>query len=283
MRITTHYFSHSPIEGKNNILELQLKSTSANIDDCGRVHDSDYRSVYEVDQRSRVMSTNPRTVAERPANPINARSRFLEDQAAFYAQKREDAEKKRREDLKAKLDARFTKDPVPKSTPAARRGKQKNVSTKDRAVLSFKEEANTLPNTTSNNISKAFSNPNLNDETRESTGPRQVRHPVSAQNFPLIAPLPAKKYSSTINLVSDVKPQMPQTSAKHLTTEQKNEARRIKDGEKARNNHRERLLKEAEDGDYTISEQEMKKRLDAFMKKREVCMFSILSMCDVLT
>jgi murein DD-endopeptidase MepM/ murein hydrolase activator NlpD len=241
------------------------------------VHGSDYESVYDVDQRSRVKSPIPRTMAESVSKRTNVRTSFLEGRDAFYTKKREDTEKKKREDLKAKLAARFEKDTVPKGTSVARMEKQKDAPRKYRGPLYPKAEAKNLTKANSNNSYRETSPyPNFDNKTKESTSQRQARQPVPATISSPPAPPLAKKYSSTINLVSDVKPQKSERSTKQQRTEQQNEARRIRDGERARNNHREKLLKEAEDGDYTISEHEMNKRLDAYMKKREVCLLHAL-------
>jgi hypothetical protein len=66
-------------------------------------------------------------------------------------------------------------------------------------------------------------------------------------------------------------------AAKRKRAEQQHEERRKRGTEKARNNHRQRLLKEAKEGGYTISPDELDKRLDAYMKKREVC----IRLCDI--
>jgi hypothetical protein len=90
---------------------------------------------------------------------------------------------------------------------------------------------------------------------------------------------PAAKDSSEINPVFDLKRdiiQNEQNFMKSQRTQRKNEARRRKHGEKARNSYRQRLLKEAEEGGYTINDDEMNKRLDSYMKKREVSLLIVL-------
>jgi hypothetical protein len=90
---------------------------------------------------------------------------------------------------------------------------------------------------------------------------------------------PDAKDASEINPVSDLERdivQNDQKAMKNQRIQKKNEARRRKDGEKARNSYRQRLLKEAEEGGYTINEDEMIKRLDSYMKKREVSFLLVL-------
>jgi hypothetical protein len=90
-----------------------------------------------------------------------------------------------------------------------------------------------------------------------------------------------KNYASEVIIVSHVDRTVSRNDkrSRKLRTEQQNEARRKKDGQKVRENHRQRLLREAEEGGYSIGENEMNKRLDAYMRKREVLCFVIWMTC----
>jgi hypothetical protein len=131
-----------------------------------------------------------------------------------------------------------------------------------------------LPKRRRSGVSEEFLSPVANTETKGSADQQQF--PNSTTDITPPAPL-GKQYLSQITLVSDAEQQVSQSRPRATKSElqrryeeRRNEERRKKDGEKACDKHRQQLVQQAAEGGYTISEHEMNKRLDAFIKKREV-------------
>lgn len=108
------------------------------------------------------------------------------------------------------------------------------------------------------------------DSVRDNSSIRQIPE-LTIYNVAAAVPQP-NKYSSEIKLASNIEPEFQQdrSRTKKSRSDRQNEERRKKDGEKARDKQRERLVEEATEGGYTISNDEIEKRLDAYMRKREV-------------
>ena len=90
-------------------------------------------------------------------------------------------------------------------------------------------------------------------------------------------PAPSKEYPSEVRFLSDVEHEKllnENKAAKAQANRKRNAERRKKDFHKIANQKKKKLLEEARQGGYTISDTELKLRVDAHMKEREVCQSS---------
>jgi hypothetical protein len=91
--------------------------------------------------------------------------------------------------------------------------------------------------------------------------------------LPLPPMVPPRVYTSRLKTIQEStrgKLENEKVVQKQRRTQELKEARRKKDNERSRAKYETKLLQDAKDGGYTISEEELKKRSDAEMRKREV-------------
>lgn len=247
------------------LIEQLLDYCYVNIDDSDQGYESH-------NGRSRVTSIKESSVAEAVAKPISLRSRHQEEREAFDAQQNAGAEKTRQENLKARLTAR--RESTTEHSSAHRSticdGDNEHFMKKNRSAPKSKARRPGSKVGKHGIASGRQVSLDASDSLRNSVSIHQT---PQSTTYDVAAAVPRRrKYSSEIKLASDIENDVQQdlSRRKKSKSHRQNEERRKKDGEKARDKQRERLVEDAAEGGYTISNDEIEKRLDAYMRKREV-------------
>lgn len=221
-----------------------------------------------VDRISKAKQGKISSIADVFATTTNFRSRYQENREVFEEQLMSDEEKKRQEKLKTRLAARGQNSMrnLPANRTASEQGPS-NTGRIDRAVSKLKQKAS-LPNAEQKFLGRAAEGvPSPVESTKQPILPNSVDTSTAGATH--------KNHLSEITVLLDegsnteLKKPNPSKSDSERN-EERNEERRKKDGEKAKDKYRQRLLKDAEEGGFSITDQELNKRLDAYMKKREV-------------
>ena len=210
----------------------------------------------------------PNSIPEVFARKTNFRSRYQEDREAFDARRKDEAERKRREKLQTKLAARYERGGESSKLPfTGSLREEPDAIRKDQISHRLKTNQPEFQRGRRGSHSKLHSQSSIINA--EPNGSASEHRPQKSAIFPIPE---AKKYASEVVVVPGGEQGVYQNSQRprQSRSEQQNEARRKKNGEKVRENYRQRLLREAEEGGYTIDENEMNKRLGAYMRKREV-------------
>ena len=210
----------------------------------------------------------PNSIPEVFARKTNFRSRYQEDREAFDARRKDEAERKRREKLQAKFAARYERRGESSKLPfSGSQREEPDAIRKDQISHKLKTNQPEFQR------ERRGSHPKLHSQSSIINADPNVSASKHRPQNSTIFPIPeAKRYASEVVVVPGGEQGIYQNSQRprQSRTEQQNEARRKKNGERVRENYRQRLLREAEDGGYTIGENEMNKRLEAYMRKREV-------------
>lgn len=221
---------------------------------------------YGVDERS----VQPKSIAEVFARSTSFRPRFQEDREDFDARRRAKAEKKRLEKSKVKLAARYKNLAENSSAYSVTLPEvSEDIGGKDRQTSTSEEKSSDRTNGDCCSSGEPLVSSVLKAELKGSTNQQQTHK--AATNITSPATLD-KSYSSKVSVISDAQRNVLQDQQRTKTrkSEWEKAARRKKGDVKARDKQLKRIAQEAEEGGYTISEDEMNKRLDAYMKKREV-------------
>jgi len=224
--------------------------------------------IYDVDDRAQARSQAPRSAAEvfsQPNSQWLGRKSFQEQREEFEREQKAEAYKKRLANMKARLDAKYDRS-APEDIPQKKPGRSQKDKRNPR--LPPNPKARATQNHNHEGIRTVSVSPAIVTSLEEVsiTLPKQRSTPTPF--FPS-APPPLKTYSSQVKLASEVERERIEKE-KRAKKDQINEARRKKDAEKARAKLEVEFLKQASDEGWTITPEELNKRLDARMKKREV-------------
>lgn len=144
-----------------------------------------------------------------------------------------------------------------------------DISRKDRQSRTSNEKSSGTTKGNRRSLGEHSLSPVINTELNGSTNQQQSYKAATHITSPA---RPGRSYPSKVTVISDAQRNVPKDHQrrKPRRSEREKEARRKRADMNARDKYLKRITQEAEEGGYTISEDEMNKRLDAYMKKREV-------------